>query len=112
MTSYHIQAMMVVGTMLHVMKWVLIFMTIISNNTLAWKIWTRKNLHTVFNLGLCFFFLWCSIVTPLLLYEYGTFLDKMLHVDEPVSPICNKLILLKTINMQIMKVFSINFLFR
>ena len=96
-----------------VLKWILILTTVVSNNTLVWKIWTRKNLHTIFNLSMCFFFLWVGFFAPFLFYEYGNLLVEMINHPETSCPeICQKIVLLKFVNLQSFKVFITNIGFR
>jgi hypothetical protein len=42
-------------TAIYMFKWILILVSVFSNNTLVWKIMKRKHLHSVFNLSMCFY---------------------------------------------------------
>ena len=99
--------------MLNVFKWILIFLTVMSNSTLAWKILQRKQLHTIFNLGMCFFFFICGSIFPLVLNEYGSLLTKVIQQPEVASPNnCHRLLLYRVIAIQALKVFILNMIFR
>ena len=99
--------------LINILKWILIFLSIVSNSTLAWKIWRRKNLHTIFNLSMCFFFLWSGTFSPFLIYEYGNLLVEMIKHPETSSPdICFKIVTYRMIICQALKVFIVNILFR
>ena len=101
------------GWMIHFMKILVISISMISNTTLAWKLWTRKNIHSVFNLGMCFFFLWSAAISPFLVYEYALLAMQMMdNPDQPYPDTCSRLFLFKTLCFQASKVFLVNCIFR
>ena len=101
------------GWTIQVVKILIIFISIISNTTLAWKLWTRKNIHSVFNLGMCFFFLWSAAFSPFLVYEYAILAMQMMdNPDQPYPDTCSRLFLFKTLCFQASKVFLVNCIFR
>ena len=86
---------------------------VISNNTLVWKIWRRKELHTIFNLGMCFIFLWAGIFAPLTINEYGNLLENMLKNPDKACPdICHRLLLNRFFLIQASKVTLFNIMLR
>ena len=92
------------------LSWVLIITSVISNFTLVLKIWRRKNLHSVFNMSMCFYFLWVGTCSPMLYYEYSNLLIEMMKHPESVFPgICKNILVLRMLSFQ---VFIINLLFR
>ena len=94
-------------------KGILIFLTVMSNNTLAWKILQRKQLHTIFNLGMCFFFFLCGSIFPMVINEYGSLLSKMIQQPEVASPYnCHRLLLYRVLAVQSVKVFILNIICR
>ena len=77
------------------------------------KIITRNHLHTVFNLGMSFFFLWSSIFSPLTIYEYGNLLEEVLQQSNTGrSTICHRIHLYRVFLMQATKVALVNVVFR
>ena len=94
-------------------KWMLILATVASNNTLVWKIWKRKSLHTIFNLSFCFYFFWSGMFGPFLFYEYGNLLDEMIkHPDTSCPTLCHRVLVYRILICQALKVFIINILYR
>jgi hypothetical protein len=95
------------------LKWMLILASVASNNTLVWKIWKRKSLHTIFNLSFCFYFFWSGMFGPFLFYEYGTLLDEMIkHPDTSCPTLCHRVLVYRILICQALKVFIINILYR
>ena len=95
------------------LKWNLMVVTVIPSSVLAWKILRRKHLHSVFNLSMCFYFFWCSVFSPLLLYEYGNLLEGL--VQQTVSrnqDLCDRILIYRCLIIQANKVFLINIVFR
>ena len=91
----------------------LMLLCVISNNTLVLKIWRRKELHTIFNLGMCFFFLWAGIFAPLTIYDYGNLLEEMIQNPTKAYPdICHRLFLNRLLLIQANKVTLFNIIFR
>ena len=96
-----------------ILKWILISLCLVSNNTLVWKIWRRKELHTIFNLGMCFFFLWGGIFAPPTIYDYGNLLEGMIENPDTALPdICHRILLNRFLLVQAHKVTLINIIFR
>ena len=98
---------------INLLKWILIIANILANSTLVWKIWRRKNLHTVFNLGMCFFFFWCGIFAPVMIFDYGTLLKEMIRDSETSHPdICLRIFICRLLIIQAPKVILVNIIFR
>ena len=96
-----------------VVRWSLILISVVANLTLAWKIITRKYLHSIFNLSLTFFFICCGFGSPFLIYEHGNLLEEIISFPDMISSTtCHRLLLVKMILLQVIKVFIVNFLFR
>ena len=96
-----------------ILKWLLIIITITVNNTLAWKIWRRKNIHTIFNLSMCFYFFFVGSIFPLLINDYGNLLEQTLTEPDATHPdICHRILLYRVFIIQGTKVFILNILFR
>jgi hypothetical protein len=98
---------------INLFKWILITVNVLTNSTLVWKIWRRKNLHTVFNLGMCFFFFWGGVFAPLMIFDYGNLLHVMIHDPETSHPdICHRIFLCRILIVQAHKVILVNIIFR
>ena len=94
-------------------KWILICVTVISCSTLLWKILRRKSLHSLFNLGMCFFFFLTGTIFPFLVTEYANLLNKMIKQEAFPSPdSCHRLYLYRMLIGQGMKVFFLNLIYR
>ena len=94
-------------------KWILICITVVPCITLLWKILRRKNLHTLFNLGMCLFFFIIVIIFPFLITEYTNLLKGMIeHSDIPSPESCHMLYLYRMLINQAIKVFLLNLIFR
>ena len=94
-------------------KWILICVTVISCSTLLWKILRRKSLHSLFNLGMCFFFFLTGTIFPFLVTEYANLLSKMIKQEAFPSPdSCHRLYLYRMLIGQGMKVFFLNLIYR
>ena len=94
-------------------KWMLILVSSFSNNTLVWKIVRRKHLQSVFNLSMCFYFLWSGVFAPLLIYEYGNLLEQMITLPGTSCPtICLRVTMFRVLSYQARKVFIINIVYR
>ena len=99
--------------LINLLRWVLISLNVVSNNTLVWKIWRRKNIHTVFNLGMCFFFFWSGFFTPIMIFDYGNLLQEMIREPETPHPdICLRYIRCRLILYQAPKIIFISIIFR
>ena len=97
---------------INLLNWILIIVNVLANNTLVWKIWRRKNLHTVFNLGMCFFFFWGGVFAPVMIYDYGTLLQEMIHDPETSHPdICHRIVFFRILILQAHKVILVNIIF-
>ena len=94
------------------LKFVFIGFAVVSNGVLALKILNRKNLHTIFNLSICFFFTFSAITFPFTINEYGNLIEQILGSEAPDVDSCRKLHILRMINMQGYKVFFLNIIFR
>ena len=104
---------MYILVVINLLNWILIIVNVLANNTLVWKIWRRKNLHTVFNLGMCFFFFWGGVFAPVMIYDYGTLLQEMIHDPETTHPdICHRIYLCRIMILQAPKVILVNIIFR
>ena len=98
---------------LTVVKWLLICLTILMNSTLAWRILRKKSLHTLFNLSMCFYFIFTGIFFPIMIYNYGGLLnDMMIHPDVPSPERCQIIHICRAVSLQAMKVFLLNLGFR
>ena len=98
---------------LTVVKWLLIGVTILVNGTLAWKILRKKSLQTIFNLGMCFYFIFTGSFFPIMVYQYGGLLnDMMVHPDAPSPERCQIFYICRIVTLQVMKVFLLNLMFR
>jgi hypothetical protein len=85
----------------------------VANNTLAWKIWRRKNIHTIFNLSMCFYFFFVGSIFPLLINDYGNLLEQKITEPDTIHPaICHRILLYRVFIIQGTKVFILNILFR
>ena len=94
-------------------KWILICITVVPCITLLWKILRRKNLHTLFNLGMCLFFFIIVIIFPFLITEYTNLLKGMIeHSDIPSPESCHMLYLYRMLINQAIKVVLLNLVFR
>ena len=94
-------------------KWILICVTVISCSTLLWKILRRKSLHSLFNLGMCFFFFITGIIFPFLITEYTSLLNEMIISPAFPSPnSCHRLYLYRMLIGQGLKVFFLNLIYR
>ena len=60
-----------------VLKWLLASLCVIFNSILAWKILRRRYLYTVFNLAMCFYFIWNSLISTFMFYQYGEVVQSM-----------------------------------
>ena len=91
----------------------LISMTIFSTSTLVWRILKRKALHTLFNLGWCFFFIITGTISPFIFNEYfGLLNDMILHPDQTYPERCQALYLYRMLSIQATKVILLNLIFR
>ena len=96
-----------------IFKWILICATVLSCSTLLWKILKRKTLHTIFNLGMCFFFFITGSIFPFLINEYISLLNEtIIHPDIPSPERCHKLFLYRMLIGQGFKVFLLNLIYR
>ena len=94
-------------------KWILISVTVLSSGTLVWKILSRKSLHTLFNLGMCFYFFFTSSIFSFEINEYANIFEDRINEPEALSPeSCHMLHLYRVVAMQGLKVFFLNVLFR
>ena len=96
-----------------ILKWVLISLTGFSTSSLVWRILKRKSLHTVFNLGWCFYFLIAGSVFPFMINEYISLLQEM--ILDPISPRphrCQALYWSRVVAIQVSKVLFLNLCFR
>ena len=95
------------------LKWFLIFLTILVNGMLVWKILRRQSLHTLFNLSLCFFFSFAGTIFPFMINEYGALLSDMVrHPNVPQPERCQIIYICRILGLQVMKVFLLNVVFR
>ena len=100
-------------SMLPVLKICLAIFSSTVNIILFYKIITRKHLHTVFNFGMCFFFLWSSVFSPLTISEYGNLFEEVLHQSNAGrSTICQRIALYRVVLIQAPKVALLNVVFR
>ena len=98
---------------LTVVKWLLIGVTILVNGALAWKILKKKSLHTLFNLAMCFYFIFTGTFFPIMVYQYGGLLtDMMDHPDKASPERCQIIYICRMVSLQAMKVFLLNLGFR
>ena len=94
-------------------KWILICITVISCCTLLWKISRRKSLHSLFNLGMCFFFFLTGTIFPFLITEYTNLLNNIIEAQAFPSPDnCHRLYLYRMLIVQGMKIFILNLVYR
>ena len=99
--------------LINILKWLLICMTICPCGMLVWKILRRKNLHTLFNLSMCFFFILTGSIFPVVINEYAGLLNGLiLHPDVPSPERCHVLHVCRMVVMQGGKVFNFNLWFR
>ena len=99
--------------MINIVKWVLIALNVLVNNTLMWKILRRKSLHTIFNLGMCFFFFWSGFITPCMINDYGNLLQEMMVDPDTTHPdICLRIFQCRILLHQAMKIIFISIIFR
>ena len=97
---------------INTIKWTLILFSA-TNVVLAWKIFKRRNLHTIFNLSMCFYFLCCGALTPILIYNYFNLLDKkMRDPGAACLECCRQIFIIRKMLYQPFKVFIINILYR
>ena len=95
------------------LKWVLILITMMASGTLVRKIVSRKSLHTLFNLGMCFFFFFTGSIFPFMINEYANMFMEMIKQPNVSNPErCYMLYLYRVLINQAMKVFILNLLFR
>ena len=94
-------------------KWVLICLTSYSTSSLVWRILKRKSLHSVFNLGWCFYFVLTGSIFPFLMMEYASLLHHMILHPHASSPgICEAIYLCRVVFFQGLKVPFLNLVFR
>ena len=87
-----------------VLKWLLICLTCISTSSLVWRILRRKSIHTIFNLGWCFYFIIAGVIYPFMITEYITLIQHMiLHTSNPSPASCQALFLFRSLAIQISK---------
>ena len=98
---------------INTIKWVLICLTCYSTSSLAWRILKRGSLHTVFNLGWCFYFVLTCCIFPFLMLEYfSLFHDMILHNHSSNPGPCKALYLCRMALGQGIKVPFLNLVFR
>ena len=90
----------------------LILLCIAANFQLAWKIMVRKHLHTVFNLGYCYYFSLSGIISIFLVMEFRNLLSGIIEVGRTSLANCHRLTLLHVSAFLVYKVFLANILFR
>ena len=104
---------MLLSTIIGLVKWSLMCLCLVSNTTLGWKIWKRKELRTIFNLGMCCYFLWASIFAPITIYNYGNMVQQMVQDPTIVSEnICHRLLINRLMLNQAQKIILNNIIFR
>ena len=104
-----ISAAVVVGWL----KWLLIFLSVTFNATLALKILRRRKLHSVFNLAMCFYFAWQVVLSPMMFYQYGEVIGSILSDrTNATSQDCHRLALTQLLNMQPIKAILLSIIFR
>ena len=105
--------MLLILTTIDLVKWSLMSLCLLSNTTLGWKIWKRKELHTIFNLGMCCYFMWASIFAPLTIYGYGNLVQQMLQDPTTGSRnVCHGVLINRLMLNQAQKIILINIIYR
>ena len=98
---------------INLLKWFLISLNLTVNSTLLWKIWKRKNLHTIFNLGMCLYFFLGGSLSPLLIYDYSNLLQEMMEDPDTTHPdICIRIFRFRVVLTQALKIILISIVFR
>ena len=98
---------------LNITKWTLSLLSGVPNIILAWKLWDRKHLHTVFNLSMCYFFFWSGLLAPLLITGYFNLLEaRMQDPGQTCLELCRQMLLVRVVLYQLHKVFIANILYR
>ena len=91
----------------------MICLTCYSTSSLVWRILKRRSLHSVFNLGWCFYFALAGIVFPFVIMEYFSLLQDMILQNQSSSPgRCETIYLLRFVLLQGLKVPFLNLVFR
>ena len=99
--------------LIKIVKWLLIFVTISTNSTLAWRILRKESLHSLFNLSMCFYFIFIGSIFPIMINEYGDLLtDMIMHPDVPNPQRCQIIYVCRMMSLQGFKVFMMNLMFR
>ena len=96
----------------NVSKFILTLSSMVVNFQLAWRIGQRKQLHTVFNLGYCFYFTLSGIVSIFLFNEYENLLTSWIESDLPNIRNCNWFAIWHFSCYLVYKVFLANLIFR
>lgn len=78
----------------------------------ALRIWQRRQLHTVFNLGYCFHFTLAGCLSPFLFYTHGNLLSELMTSGNTSLVNCHLLGLLRFLLSFSSKVFLANLIFR
>ena len=80
--------------------------------TIFWRILQRRWIHSVFNLGICFYSLVAGMLFPIMVGDYITvFLDYSL-TDAELKTICSRLFVCRVFIWQLMKIPTVNCIFR
>ena len=98
--------------MVDMVKFSLIIFSLGVNTQLVSRILQRKHIHTVFNLGYCFYFTMSSCVSLVLFYEYGSLFSQLLEFGLTELETCYRLGLARFIVHFVAKVFVVNLIFR
>lgn len=93
-------------------KFLLIQLSMNVNFQLAWRIWQRKHLHTVLNLGYCFYFTLSGIISIFVFSEYGSLLSSLINSGQTNLTNCHRLGLSYLAGYLVYKVFIVNIMFR
>lgn len=93
-------------------KIIVILISTLVNSQLVWRIWRRKHLHTVFNLGYCYYFALAGTISIFLFHEYGSVISSFIESGETSSCSCRWLGIDYFAAYLNSKVFLANLIFR
>ena len=96
----------------NMLQCVLSLFSLSVNCQLAWRIWRRKHLHSVFNLGYCYYFTLSGIISCFIFNEYGSLLTNLINSGKTSLGNCHRLGLLNVAADLVYKVFLANLIFR
>ena len=102
-----------VSLAVNTIKLTLIFLSGVTNGVLVWKILNRKNLHTIFNLSICFFLSWSGALFPHLINNYIELLEaRMKDPGAACLELCRQNFFIRMMLYQPYKIFILNIMYR